>query len=271
MPHHDLSLGYLSLPGATPQQVVAAAGAAGLQQAGLRIGPRTASEPGDWPVNDARLLRELADQASGCGVHILNVVAQYVTPQTTAASFDALFDAAQQLGARFVCLSSYDPQPQRLGDTLGRLAEAAAARSLQLALEFVPYSETRTLAAAQQAIAHSGAPNAGVLLDVLHFMRSGGDVAGLQALSAGQLAFVQLCDGAAQAPRPEDLSAEARTGRLYPGEGAFPLRQILAALPAAVPMEIEIPHASLRDAPFEQQAIRAAVACRAWLAGDIHA
>ncbi|MDB5848586.1 MAG: sugar phosphate isomerase/epimerase, partial [Rhodoferax sp.] len=129
----------------------------------------------------------------------------------------------------------------------------------------VPYSATRTLAAAAHAIALSRASHLGVLLDLLHFMRSASGLASLRALPPEHLAYVQLCDGPLTGPAPEKLAEEARGQRLYPGQGAFPLRDILQALPASVPFEIETPHAGLAGRGFDEQAIAAAAATRHFL------
>ena len=54
--------------------------------------------------------------------------------------------------------------------------------------------------------------------------------------------YAQICDAVAAIPTESgDPIREARTGRLLPGEGALPLRDLVAALPAAIPLAIEAP------------------------------
>lgn len=261
----SLSLGYLSLPGASATELVYAAHAAGLDRIGARIGGRQPHDAGDWPVAGGAAFKSLCEAMDATGVRVMNVSAHYLGEATPLASYACVFDTAAKLGARFVCLSSYDPEEARLSERLAQLAQTARGHGLALALEFVPYSATRTLEAAARVIATAGVSGLGVLLDVLHFMRSGSSLESLRALPADQLAFVQLCDGSRQAPLPEKLSQEARGGRLYPGEGAFPLHDILAALPAGVPLEIEVPHAGMAGRPFGEQAIAAAAAVQSFL------
>ncbi|MDB5894520.1 MAG: sugar phosphate isomerase/epimerase [Rhodoferax sp.] len=260
-----LSLGYLSLPGASANQLVYAAHAAGLSRVGARIGGRQPDDPGDWPVGRGPALDLLVAAMKDSGVAVMNVSAHYLGDTTPLVSYAPVFETAAVLGARFVCVSSYDPDEARLADRLAQLTEAAQGHGLRLALEFVPYSATRTLEAAMRVMAAADARGLGVLLDLLHFMRSGSSIDSLRASPAERLAFVQLCDGARQAPPPEKLSEEARGGRLYPGEGSFPLHGILAALPADIPLEIEVPHPRLAGRPFDEQAIAAVSATQAFL------
>jgi sugar phosphate isomerase/epimerase len=55
---------------------------------------------------------------------------------------------------------------------------------------------------------------------------------------------MQLCD--ARAERPSDLQEiirQARSDRLFPGEGGLDLRGLMRALPADLPISVEVPYA----------------------------
>ena len=70
--------------------------------------------------------------------------------------------------------------------------------------------------------------------------------------------YAQICDAAAVIPSESgDLIREARTGRLLPGEGALPLRELVAALPAAIPLSIEAPVRATAGLPALDRAQRA--------------
>jgi sugar phosphate isomerase/epimerase len=61
-------------------------------------------------------------------------------------------------------------------------------------------------------------------------------------------------------PGPTDtpnLIREARTGRLLPGEGVLPLRELVAALPPGIPLAIEAPSRATADLPALERARRA--------------
>jgi len=72
--------------------------------------------------------------------------------------------------------------------------------------------------------------------------------------------YAQICDAGPDMPGPGDTPAlirEARTGRLLPGEGVLPLAELIAALPATVPLAIEAPNRATADLPAVERAKRA--------------
>jgi sugar phosphate isomerase/epimerase len=99
---------------------------------------------------------------------------------------------------------------------------------IRVALEFLPYSGIRTLAEARDVCARVGYDACGLMIDTLHLMRSGGTPEDVAALSAAEIACVQLAD--APAAVPADLADESRNARLLPGAGAFDTQGFVAAL-----------------------------------------
>lgn len=261
----DLSLGYLTLPRCSPVEIIDAAAAASLRRAGLRIAGRLPTDEGRWPAHDPVLRREVAAHANGKGVLIGSVAAYYTGPQTSVESFRPAFETAAMLGAKYVCTSGYDPDERRLSDTLSALAEEARAHQVSIALEFVPYSELQTLAAAVRVLAAAGASNLKILFDAMHFFRSGGTVEQLTAAPMNLIAFAQICDGPLERPPGLGPADEARTGRLLPGEGEFPLRGMLGALGPYIDLEIETPTMRLAGLAPAERAIAAVAATRAFL------
>ena len=129
-----------------------------------------------------------------------------------------------------------------------------------MCLEFAVYTGVRTLAHAAQIVAKSRRPNASVLVDALHFSRSGGIPAHIGQVDPALFRYAQICDASAEVPAPTDTPAlirEARTGRLLPGEGALPLAELVAALPAGVPLAIEAPCRATAELPAVERARRA--------------
>jgi len=103
-------------------------------------------------------------------------------------------------------------------------------------------------------------PNASVLIDALHFSRSGGLPVHLAQVDPALLRYAQICDAGPDRPAPTDppaLIREARTGRLMPGDGVLPLRELVAALPAGAPLAIEAPCRELAALPPLERARRA--------------
>lgn len=117
-----------------------------------------------------------------------------------------------------------------LQDGFGRFAEQARARGVRVDLEFLPMWGIPDLASAWNILSASRPDNAGILLDTWHFMRGNPDIPLLQSLPAGAVSCIQLADGPAQ-PEGADLFEDTLRYRRLPGEGAFPLRDILNAVP----------------------------------------
>ena len=125
------------------------------------------------------------------------------------------------------------------------MAAACRAHGLQAVLEFFPWTSVPDLATALDVIAASGDPDLGVLVDTLHFNRSGSSLADL-ARALPRMPFLHLCDAPVRPPyTTEDLFFAGRVERLPPGAGQIPLAPILRALPADLPLALEIPMTGL--------------------------
>jgi sugar phosphate isomerase/epimerase len=76
----------------------------------------------------------------------------------------------------------------------------------------------------------SGRPNAGLIVDLWHHIRGGGDDAALARVAPDRIYTVQFSDGPAKPPN--DLAQEAMFHRCWPGEGDFNLTGLLRLLNA---------------------------------------
>jgi sugar phosphate isomerase/epimerase len=122
-----------------------------------------------------------------------------------------------------------------------------------------------SLDAAVAMIHRANKPNVCLMLDALHLARSDGNPAAVREVPSPLVAIAQLCDGPAQAPPYGELAREARTNRLYPGEGALPLAAFLDALPSDIPLSIEVPHRTHTGLTAKERALQAATATRRFL------
>ena len=105
-------------------------------------------------------------------------------------------------------------------------------------------------------------PNAGMLVDTLHFDRSRSSLEDLRRLPRKWFHFIHLCDAPKEIPTTtEEIIYTARAGRFFPGEGGLNLGEILACMPT-VPYSLEIPNEALMKAlgpeEFARRALRAA-------------
>jgi len=125
-----------------------------------------------------------------------------------------------------------DPDRARKIDRFAQLCEMAKPLGLTIDLEFPSWTETPDLSEATRVLRAANQPNAGILVDLLHFARSGSSVAALRELPAEWFHFAHVCDAPAVVPTTnEGLIYTARFERLFPGEGGIDVHGILAALP----------------------------------------
>src|SRR3546814_2740983 len=89
-------------------------------------------------------------------------------------------DALCELGARRLTTLSIDTDRGRSFDQLAALVEMAAAVGLETQLEFGPCMGIADLPTALAAIHHVARPELRLLIDTMHFIRSGATVADLR-------------------------------------------------------------------------------------------
>jgi sugar phosphate isomerase/epimerase len=176
------------------------------------------------------------------GLKVWDVELIRLDEDTEPEDYLPLMEAAGLLGARrlkTVCDSDDEGLAAAL---LSRLAELAAPFGLTVDLEYMVFSGVKSFGTALAVTSAASQPNLQVLVDALHCMRAGDTVGDVRAAPAGSIGYCQLCDGPRQAPvGREALITEARTRRLPPGLGEFPLRALLDVMPPDCPVSIEVP------------------------------
>lgn len=225
-----------------PAQLLRLAADTGCAAAGIRLLP---SSPGGvaYPLmDDPAGLREARAVIADAGVRVLDLEVVRLNEHFRASDFLRFFDVGQQLGASCVLVAGDDPDEARLTASYAALCEAAAPYGLTCDLEFMPWTEVPHLRCAKRIVAAAAQPNAGLLVDAIHFARSDSRLDELDDVPRHWLHYAQICDGPAQAPATvEGLIHAARCERLLPGEGAFDLRGLFARLPVDLPVSIEVP------------------------------
>jgi sugar phosphate isomerase/epimerase len=129
-------------------------------------------------------------------------------------------------------------------------------------VEFAPPNAINTLASALEYIRHVGKSMCKLLIDAMHFFRSGATIAELKAVDPALIGYAQLCD-VPLVSRIGDYMKEAMLDRLPPGEGELPLADLLAALPPGLDLGVEVPMLAQAEAGVEARvyigrAVRAA-------------
>lgn len=226
-----------------PQELVPAAAAAGYDCVGLRLIP-VANQV--LPPFD---LRETERRLADTGIGVLDVEVFRLAPGTQVADFEAVMATAARLRAAELLVHGADPDEARLVETFGRLCELAARYGLTANLEPMPWVEVSDVARALRVISGAQRDNAALLVDPIHFFRADNSLEALAKVPRQRLRYLQFCDAHPGRPTEvQELIRQARSDRLFPGEGALDLAGLLAALPPDLPISLEIPHAGGLDA-----------------------
>lgn len=237
-----LSIAQLTALPLTPPELVQLTADAGCRVCGLRLLPASPGGPAYPLMNDAALLAETLARMRALGVAVFDLEIIRIGEPFDPRAYGAFFEAGQRLGARAVLVAGDDADEARLTARYAHLCEAAAPFGLTCDLEFMPWTAVKDARAAARVVRAAGQPNAGVLVDALHFARSGTTLDDVAALPRAALHYAQVCDGRVPGPQSvEGLIHDARCERLLPGEGGIALGDLFARLPADLPVSIEIP------------------------------
>ena len=257
----QISLAHLTVLDTTPPELVTVAAAAGFRTIGIRLTatPSVGVPPYDI-LSDGPLLRETLRRLADTGVSVLDTEFLRFEPEHPVGIPEGFLEISARLGARNILVMSAEPEEARTLDRFCELCDRAAGYGLQVCLEFAIYTGVRTLAHAVHVVARSKRPNASVLIDALHFSRSGGLPGHVASVDPSLFRYAQICDAGPDMPGPGDTPAlvrEARTGRLLPGEGVLPLDELVAALPETLPLAVEAPCRATAHLPVLGRAKRA--------------
>jgi sugar phosphate isomerase/epimerase len=200
--------------------------------------------PGWWSGGPERagsdeLRRFMLTAAEALGARHLKV-----TPDTSGAPWDAGHWASE-----FALLA-------------GQAADAGA----HLGIEFLPWSNIRTVHDALRLVEDAGHPAGGVVIDVWHVERAGTSPAELAVLPLHRIVGVELAD--ADGEVVGTLFEDTVDRRRYCGEGSFDLAGIVTALRAAGwagPWGVEILSTEHRRLDVRQAAAHAATTTRGLL------
>ena len=169
-----LSLCWLTVRGAHPLEHIDAAVAGRFNAVGLRLVPPA---PGDAMVpivGDEPLIREILVRLGSTGVSVLDVETVWIGPDIDIRGLRPAMEVAQRLGSHNLLTMGNDPDPGRLTDHFAALCDEAAQFGLHVGMEFAAYTYVPTIQAAHSMVQRAARPNGKVLIDALHFARSGG-------------------------------------------------------------------------------------------------
>lgn len=239
---HPIAMASGIMPEATPLQLVEAAARAGFDFGGMWY------EPSDWTPATTRAVKGALRDA---GLALLDIEVVWLKPGPPDPLHERILETGAELGARNVLVVSSDPDRSATRDKLARLMALGETLGIRVNLEFGLFTEVKTINAASALLEEIDSPAAGLLIDALHWMRSGGTAEDVTALPKRWLSYAQICDAPAPGPSPDDAAgilAEAIDGRCFLGEGGLPVNHLLSVLPPDLPLGIEQRSKALRAA-----------------------
>jgi sugar phosphate isomerase/epimerase len=169
-----------------------------------------------------------------------------VRPNADVHDYAADLEVLRELGGTRINAASSDRDLNRTLDQFAQLAEMADALGIETTIEVGP-GPISGLSAALAAVCHVAKPNFRLLIDTMHFVRSGSAAADIAALDPSVIGYVQLCD-VPLASKHSSYMEEALYERMVPGTGELPLLDMLAVLPRNLVLGLEVPQRSLAEA-----------------------
>jgi sugar phosphate isomerase/epimerase len=268
----SFSLAALTVLELAPPALIDVAAACGYQQVGLRLLPAMQGGVAYPLMEDEAGLKETLARLDATGITVADLEVVALRPETEIAAYSAFFETGARLGAKHILVAAYDPDLGRFRDRYAAFCEAAAPYGLSADLEFMPWTYAPDLSTANSIVAQVGQPNAGVLVDALHFDRSRSSIDELARVPAHWLHYWQMCDAPAERPTTtEAMIHAARYERMFPGEGGIDLVSLTRALPADITVSIEVPTAELaKTMDAKARAQRALTAARNVIAGSFN-
>jgi sugar phosphate isomerase/epimerase len=193
--------------------------------------------------------RELERRVADTGISVLDVEIFRLDAGTDVSAFEPTLAIAQRVKASEILVHGADADEARLADAFARLCDLAGRYGLNANLEPMPWVDVSTVAKAKRIISAAGRTNAALLVDAIHFYRADNSLYDLKGVA---LRYMQLCDAHPGRPTEmQEIIRQARGDRLFPGEGALDLRSLVNALPADLPLSLEVPVAR-RIEPFKR-------------------
>ena len=200
-----------------------------------------------WSLRDDKALRgEMIAAMRDRGVSISLGEGFSVKPGVEARDRIGDLELMCELGVTRINAVAVDPDAGRCLDQLAKFTEMATAAGVEATLEFGPGMTIADLPGALAALRYVG-PKLKLLIDTMHFARSGSSITDLAALDPALIGYIQLND-VPLVPTIPSYMEEAMFERMTPGTGELPLFDILAALPRDKVIGLEIPQLALAQA-----------------------
>lgn len=251
------SLEPLTLPDIDARSLVDVAARTGFDYLSMVLHQPAPSLRADAIVQDRELRSETAAAMKSQGIRLLNIECFNLTADAAPSDFCAGLACGHELGARTASAIVWENSDR--ADVLAkfrRLCDMAREMNIHVNVEFFAFSQSMpTLQAAVDLVRDSGRENAGVVIDLLHLIRTGSSVEQLRRLEPSLIGAAQLCDGFLEIDSSA-LLAEAGGNRKAPGDGEFPIAAFVEAIPPEIVIGLEVPQVALIGSVTPQERAR---------------
>ncbi len=238
---HPLSLHQLAVMELTPPELIRTAHAAGFDKVCLFTQGMDGSGFTFPLVTRGQSQRDTQAALDETGIKVNHIEVFFLHPEVDVTAYRAGLELGAELGGRTATAIIGDPEATRAADNFGKLCELANSVGIRPAIEFMKMSTIDSIEKAAEIGRLSGHPAGCIALDTLHLIRTGGGPDALAKIDPAAIGSVQINDG--PLAMPEDRQVwEAMQGRLLPGQGEFPLADIIGLLPADITLSVECPN-----------------------------
>ncbi len=259
------ALEYLTVPGATPLELVHIAADAGYDACSFRlIHMGVAGEPDCDPLAP-EMIRAVKAALSERGIRAYDVELARILRDTPASDYERAFAAAAEIGCTQAISSAWTDVRNDLGfvaERFGEICDLARGYGLTVNLEYPAFSRLCCIDDALEVLHKAQRPNQGILIDTLYHHFSAGRLADLALVPRKWINFLHVNDTDHVAFSKADMIHIARDARLYPGEGVINFAALAALLPD-VTVAIELPNAArMAELGRTEHARRALIAAK---------
>jgi sugar phosphate isomerase/epimerase len=188
----------------------------------------------------AEIKKDVQAAMAAHGVAIDGIEFFPLTAEVDLELYKPTLALGRELGAKRAVTHVFIEDDALAVDRLGAFCALAEAEGMTVSSEFCPLTPGNpSLARATWLVDQVGRDSFGIGVDSLHVVRSGATAVDLAKLDARYFGSVQICD-ALGAHASSDYIKDVHN-REVPGQGDLPLHDLLSAVPAALPIEVEVP------------------------------
>lgn len=238
------SLAQLTALSWSPPEMLYNARTLGYDCVGIRPISMGVKGENDFDLAKNKRLFDLTRQAlDETGLFIHDIELAKIGDGIDVKNYESAFEAAARLDVKHVISSIWTDRKDFYLDQFAALCDLAAQYGITVNLEFVTWASVSTLKAVREVLDAVKRPNAGIMVDTLHFNRSRVRPEELDDCPPELFHMAHICDGPAEIPTDkEGLIHTGRDARYYVGEGAIDIADIIRRLPSHTVLSIELPH-----------------------------